>query len=123
MTSGGTQRRRNGSLNQSDTPPLFARKHPSGLDVLGHRRRERMGEEHRQNGSDNDPNNIDQSEVLPPVVDDEDAHHGDRGVDNPIYENRFIQSVHPSARIGQSAQIGSTSLGRQDLSKNEANGL
>ncbi len=107
----------------NDPPPLLACEHASGLNVLGHSRREDMGEEHGKYRPDNDPDNVNQSQVLPTVVDDEHTHHGDGGVDDPINKDWFMQSLQSPVGLGRCAQIGSISLGCQDLSKNEGIGL
>jgi hypothetical protein len=39
-----------------------------------------MGKEHGQYWTNDYPDNINQPQVLPAVIDDEDAHHGDRGM-------------------------------------------
>jgi hypothetical protein len=83
-------------LNPNDPAPLLSTQNALGLDVLGHCCREHMSEEHCQDWPDNDRDDVDQLQVLPTVVDDEDAHHGDRGVDDPIDENWPMQAFQPA---------------------------
>jgi hypothetical protein len=40
-----------------------------------------------------DRNDVDQSQLLPPVVNDENAHQRDRCVDNSVNENRPMQTA------------------------------
>jgi len=69
-------------LGPDDLSPLAAAEHPGVLNRHG--RREGVRNEHGERRSDDHSRNVDQSHMLPSVVDDERAHDRDRGVDDSI---------------------------------------
>jgi hypothetical protein len=47
-----------------------------------------VGNEHGEHGAEDYPDGGPELQVLPAVVDDENAHHGNRGVDGPVEIDR-----------------------------------
>jgi hypothetical protein len=55
-----------------------------------------MRDEHREDGSEEDPDDIKEVQRLPSVVDDQHGHHGDRGVHHAIYDRRLTWDAEGS---------------------------
>jgi hypothetical protein len=52
-----------------------------------------MGQEHGDHRANEDADDIDETEVLPAVVDDLDAHESDRGVHDPVELERSCEQT------------------------------
>ena len=63
---------------------LMLRDVPGQLDLLGEHGGEYVGDEHGDDRPGNHPKDVEQLQLRPAVVDDQDAHHRDRAVDHPV---------------------------------------
>ncbi|MFZ0249843.1 MAG: hypothetical protein WAL61_07845 [Acidimicrobiales bacterium] len=91
IASGGTHRSRK-CFGSDDGYQLVPGEPSAQLDLCGQRTGEQMSDEHGENRARDDGNDVDQSQLLPPVVNDEDAHQGDGGVEDSVDENGPVQA-------------------------------
>ena len=55
--------------------------------MLSEASREGVRDEHRDDGTSDDPDDVAIPQTGPTVVDDQDADQRDRSIDDPVYEN------------------------------------
>src|SRR4051812_16308238 len=79
IASGGTARRSIRDSRRERREPLPTGKSPLELDVLDEARGERVRDDDRDHGADDDDDDVSDLEVRPAVVDDQHADEGDRG--------------------------------------------
>jgi len=57
--------------------------------MLSEAGREDVRDEHRKDGTDDDPDNVPIPQIGPTVIDDQDADQCDRAIDDPVYKQRL----------------------------------